>query len=175
MQKLLLIGALLGFSCAFNVMSYNAANTYATSDGYWSFSYGYDMDWSYNTLYVAGPDPLDENRHREGFGFRTESHMNCSIDLLLGDYYIFHLQLSFIPWDFKPYQQDISYIRPEAILMDNSNYPDFDIRVSGKYNFHGIWLVTTLVQEMKTIQKSFVDFMMDTTNSPFWPDSWSDF
>lgn len=54
------------------------------------FEYGYDIDWSYNTLYRAGSDPLDENRHREEFGIRVENHMNCAIDFQIYNWYYLH-------------------------------------------------------------------------------------
>lgn len=168
-NRLLLLAAILGVACAGSVASYNGARA-ILSNGYFDFSYEYDVECAYTTTYGAGPLESDADFQYEEFGFNIYSWANATLQFEFMSQYHFTVMLSFIPFDVTPFTQRFTWLRPDRI----SNSKPWDFRVSGSRDVHGFWGITTWSEKFKTMEKSFVDYFLDMSNYQPYPTSLND-
>lgn len=85
--------------------------------------------------------------------------------------YSWQVMISFIPFDFTPYTQMFTWMRPEAAIRRMT----WDMRISASWDFHQFWLVFTVQEKLKVLQKSFVDNIQQGDSYKIYPSALSDF
>ena len=88
----------------------------------------------------------------------------------VANFYEWTWDLKFIPLAITPFFLDLTWIFPEAVIFDNV---DWDMRVTGAWDIHGLWFKSTMTENLKIFTESIIDFAKDTKTNKIVPTQWS--
>lgn len=125
----------------------------AMDNDYFGFAINFDTDSGYRTLYAAEEK---DNLHNEQYSLDIYSFINATVRVEFFKSYYTTYVFSFVPFNVKPYSQEMSAVRPES---EEENMGS----VFGGYEVTVAKLTTTVYQNSKTCHSSFIDILMGVT------------
>ena len=148
MQKSLIAAALVGAATAAG--NFNHQITPSSWDAYYKLTFNVDYDAGYTTTY-AGTDGTSQTKN---YGLEIYSYVDITVKHEFFETYYNQYMFSFIPVEYTPYTQSVSYYRPEAEMGQS-------VEAYGTSEITLLKFYTTYTENAKTCGASFVDAAMN--------------
>ena len=92
---------------------------------YLNFEMQMDFDVGYGTNYRQYLDPLDNDLQQTSYDFNVNSRLRLTFNFEVLKLYTYKMTTDVIVFDFVPYRQNLTWVRPEALIFGSKK--DFDI------------------------------------------------
>lgn len=163
MNKILLLTALVGAATAqYTNMPNGRTFAWAEMNSYFKYQYSFDVNYAFgqDSGAVAGkPDLWSQN-----VAFTVDSVINVVFDIEVAKLYHYTLNLALNPITITPYQQVITWVRPESVAM---GIP-FDIQLKGNRNIAFMTMTTKTTNNFALPSQSLVTWLIDGFSAGNW-------
>jgi hypothetical protein len=125
---------------------------------------------AYETTYGAGIDSDNADWQFEEFGFRIYSDAVVTLQMEFFSHYIWSATWTLSLFDIQPYTQKFTWVRPSTDLSMDT----WDFRVSSTRWVYILPMSLAYTEWLSTLNKSIVDYIMDTSSYTPYPTSLDD-
>ena len=92
---------------------------------YLNFEMQVDFDVGYGTNYRQYLDPADSDLQQTSYDFNIDSKLKLTFNFEVLKFYTYKMTTEVIILNFMPYRQNITWVRPEALIFGSKK--DFDL------------------------------------------------
>ena len=127
-----------------------------------------DWTWSFEVAHETFPlaGNWDSQRKRIGYGWQIWSWGDFKLTGTFLNFYEWTWDLKVTPLAIIPFLLDITWVFPEAALFDKTPW---DMRISGVWDVHGLWINSAMTENLKMFTESIIDFAKDPNANKLFP------